>query len=74
MLRDRLGEIDVVNAQCILALGHVYEARYAAGWWEDFAKMNRAEFERVALDLVGPQGRLGILRGIVAGVADAENG
>jgi len=31
-----------------------------------FAKMDRAEFERRTRDLVGPQGRLAMLRTIVA--------
>jgi hypothetical protein len=52
----------------ILALGNVLEARYAADWWTDFAKMNRQEFESAARDLVGPEGRLTILRKVVAEV------
>jgi len=68
VLRDRLCDNDEVNAHCILALGNVLEARYAADWWTDFAKMNRQEFESGARDLVGPEGRLAILRKIVAEV------
>jgi len=66
VLRDRLGENDVVAAQFVLALGNVIEQRWAAEWWDGFAKMDRQEFEYAARDLVGPQGRLAILRGLVA--------
>jgi hypothetical protein len=68
VLRDRLRENEVVNAQVVLALGNMIEARYAADWWDDFAKMDRKEFEAAARDLVGPDGRLAILRKIVAEV------
>jgi hypothetical protein len=66
VLRDRLRENDVANAQSILALGNMIEERWASEWWDDFAKTDRGEFERIARDLVGPEGRLAILRGIVA--------
>jgi hypothetical protein len=61
VLRGRLRENDAANAQAILALGNMIEQRWASGWWEDFSKMKREEFERTAGDLIGPQGRLAIL-------------
>ena len=74
LLRERLRENDVVNAYFILALGNMFEGRWASEWWDDFAKMDRAEFEETARDLIGPQGRLAILRRTVAeaghGLAD----
>jgi hypothetical protein len=45
------------------------EERWASEWWDDFAKVERGEFERIGRDLVGPEGRFAILRTIVAGVA-----
>lgn len=68
MVRGRLRENDLANRQCILALGNMIEQRWASEWWEDFSKMDE-EFERTAGDLVGPQGRVAILRTIVTGVA-----
>lgn len=69
LLRERLRENEVVNAQVILALGNMIERRWASEWWNDFAKVERGEFERIGRDLVGPKGRFAILRTIVAGVA-----
>jgi hypothetical protein len=66
VLRDRLRENDVWNANFILVLGNMLEARYAAEWWGDLAKMNRQEFEVAARDLVGSEGRLAILRKVAA--------
>ena len=66
LLRDRLREDEPVQANFILALGIMIEERWAAEWWDGFAKMERPEFEKIAHDLVGPQGRLAILRTIVA--------
>ncbi|MCC8950419.1 hypothetical protein H8A97_36450 [Bradyrhizobium sp. Arg62] len=71
LLRDRLRENDVANAQCILALGNMIEQRWATEWWEDFAKMDRAEFEKIARDLVGAEGRLTVLRKIVGDAGSA---
>jgi hypothetical protein len=53
-------------AAIILLLEVMFEERYAAEWWDGFAKMERPEFEKIAQDLVGPQRRLAILRTIVA--------
>ncbi|WP_375778882.1 hypothetical protein ACE103_07385 [Bradyrhizobium sp. ma5] len=65
VLRDRLRENDVVSTNFILVLGNIIEQRWAPEWWDGFAKMDRQEFETAARDLVGPQGRLAILRGLV---------
>ncbi len=66
VLRDRLRENDVLTTQFVLGLGNMFEGRWATEWWDDFAKMDRAKFEDVAQDLIGPQGRLAILRKMVA--------
>ena len=66
VLRDRLRENDVLNANFILGLGNMFEGRWADEWWGDFAKMERPMFEEIATDLIGPQGRLAILRKMVA--------
>jgi hypothetical protein len=67
---DRLRENEVVQANFILVLGNTIERRWAPEWWEDFARMNRAEFEEVARDLVG---RLAVLRRIVANDGPAQS-
>lgn len=66
VLRDRLGENDVVAAQFVHALGNVIEQRWATEWWDGFAKTDRQEFEVPARDLVGPEGRRAVLRKIAA--------
>jgi hypothetical protein len=66
LLRRRLREDDVVNANFILGLPNMIEERWATEWWDDFAKMDRGEFERIARDLVGPEGRFAMLRKIMA--------
>lgn len=68
VLRNRLRENEVVQANFILVLGNSIEERWASEWWDDFAKMDRQEFEGVAKDLAAPEGRLAILRKIVAEV------
>jgi len=65
VLRDRLRANDVVNANFILVLGNMVEARYAEDWWDDFGRLDRHRFEDAAQDLVGPEGRLAILRKVV---------
>jgi hypothetical protein len=66
LLRERLRENEVVQANFILLLEVMFEERYAAEWWDGFAKMDRTAFEETARDLVGPKGRVAILRTIVA--------
>jgi hypothetical protein len=56
----------IVNANFTLALGNMIEERWASEWWDDFARMDRGEFERTAEDLVGPEGRFAVLRKIVS--------
>lgn len=73
LLRDRLRENEVAQANFILVLGAMIEARYASEWWEGFAKMDRAEFEETARDLAGLGGRLAVLRRIVAGDGAASS-
>jgi hypothetical protein len=41
----------------------------AAKWWSDLAQMDRAEFEKLAADQVGPKGTLAALRKIAAASA-----
>jgi hypothetical protein len=43
VLRDRLRENEVAQANFILVLCAMIEARYASEWWEGFAKMGRTE-------------------------------
>jgi hypothetical protein len=52
LLRERVREDQVLDTHFILALNNRYEARWAADWWEDFARMDRAEFERNARELI----------------------
>lgn len=66
VLRCRLRENELAAAQAVLALGNAIEERWASEWWADFSRMDREEFERTAGDLVGAQGRLSILRKLVA--------
>ncbi|MGY4466953.1 hypothetical protein ACVWWK_002635 [Bradyrhizobium sp. LB9.1b] len=65
VLRDRLSQNEVVQANFMLVLGNVIEERSAPDWWSGLAKMERREFEEAARDLAGPQGRLAILRTVV---------
>jgi hypothetical protein len=58
LLRERLRQNELANAQSILALGNAIEERWVSEWWDGFAKMERDEFERTASDLVVPEGRL----------------
>jgi hypothetical protein len=53
----------------VLVLDNILDERWASEWWDDFARMERGEFERAARDLVGTEGRLPILRKIVAEAA-----
>jgi hypothetical protein len=39
---------------------------HATQWWPDLARMDRAEFENLAADLVRPQGTLAMLRAVAA--------
>jgi hypothetical protein len=65
LLRDRLREDEVAQAQFMLVFGVQLFEPHATPWWAEFARMERAEFEQRAADLVGPQGRLAALRTVV---------
>jgi hypothetical protein len=65
VLRDRLSENELAQANFMLVLGNIIGERWAPDWWDGFAKMERREFEEAARDLVGPRGRLAILRTVV---------
>jgi hypothetical protein len=67
LLRDRLREDETRQAQFMLAFDkQMYDAD-AAKWWTDLARMERAEFEKEAAGLIGPQGLLAILCAVAAG-------
>ena len=76
LLRDRLGEIEFVQANFILVLGNIIQERWAREWWDGLAKMDRQQFEDAARDLAGAEGRLAVLRKIVedSGAADPVSG
>ncbi|WP_128953622.1 hypothetical protein [Bradyrhizobium guangzhouense] len=63
VLRDRLGENEVVQANFILVLRNIIERRWASDWWDDFARMDRLEFEDRAAEL---KRMLAALREVVA--------
>jgi hypothetical protein len=71
LLRDRLREDDAMKTNFMLLLdSQVYDAD-AAKWWSDLAGMDRAGFERLAADLVKPQGALAMLRVVIEAKAGA---
>ncbi|MHC2576540.1 hypothetical protein ACVI1J_001750 [Bradyrhizobium diazoefficiens] len=63
VLRDRLCENEVVQANFILVLGNVIERRWASEWWDEFACMDRLECEARAAEL---KRMLAALREVVA--------
>jgi hypothetical protein len=66
LLRDRLGEDEVVQGQFMLVFDVQLFEPYATPWWAEFARMDRTEFEKQAADLVRPQGVLAALRAVAA--------
>lgn len=44
---------------------------HATQWWTEFARMDRAEFEKRAADLVGPEGPLAVVRKVAAAAGDS---
>jgi hypothetical protein len=62
LLRNRLREDEVALTQFMLVFDVQLFEPHATPWWREFAKMNRAEFEERAADLVG---RLAALRATV---------
>ncbi|MCK1480609.1 hypothetical protein IVB27_39265 [Bradyrhizobium sp. 197] len=68
VLRDRLRENELVQAQFMLVFDvQLYEPQ-AARWWGEFACMDRPEFEIRAADL---KGLLGTLRKVVGLAAES---
>lgn len=65
-LRDRLSENEPVQAQFMLVFDTQMYDSHPALWWLDLAAMDRTEFEKVAVDLVGAQGALSALRKVAA--------
>lgn len=63
-LRDRLGEDEVVQTQFMLVFDVQLLEPHAARWWAEFDRMDRAEFEKVAADLLGAQGALSAARSL----------
>jgi len=66
LLRDRLREDEVAQAQFMLVFDAQTFDADASKWWSDLAQMGRAEFDKLAADLVGPQGKLAVLRVVTA--------
>src|ERR1700726_1887624 len=64
LLRDRLRENEVVQAQFILVFGEYLYGPHVTQWWTAFARMGRAAFEKEAEALVG---LLAVLRQVAAG-------
>jgi hypothetical protein len=62
VLRDRLRENEVAQAQFMLVFDAQMFDADAAKWWSDLEQMDRTEFEKLATDLVGPKGTLVALR------------
>ncbi len=66
LLRDRLREDETRKAQFMLVFDEYLYGPHATGWWAEFAKMDRATFERQAAELIRPHGILAVLRVIAA--------
>lgn len=66
LLRDRLRENEVVQAQFMRVFDAQLYEPHAGPWWTEFARADRAEFEKRAADLVGPQGAIAVLRTVAA--------
>jgi hypothetical protein len=63
LLRDRLRENEVVQAQFILVFSEYLYGPHVAKWWAEFARMGREAFEKEAESLVG---LLAVLRQVAA--------
>jgi hypothetical protein len=66
LLRDRLREDETKQAQFMLVFDAQLSEAHAAQWWAEFARMDRAAFEKQAADLVRPHGVLAALRTVAA--------
>ena len=71
-MRERLRENDVAKTGFMLVFDAQMFDADAAKWWSDLAQMDRAEFEKRAADLVGPQGMLAMLRQVTAAAAGSS--
>ncbi|MCK1516115.1 hypothetical protein IVB22_26950 [Bradyrhizobium sp. 190] len=71
LMRDRLTENEVVQAQFMLVFDEQMFDADAAKWWTDLARMDRAEFEKRAADLVDPGAKLAALRQVAAAAGGA---
>jgi len=72
LLRDRLREDEVAQAQFMLVFDAQMFDADVAEWWSEFAQMDRAEFEKQAADLVSRQGPLAMLRVVASSRAGAS--
>jgi hypothetical protein len=63
LMRGRLSENEDAQAQFILVFDNEMYDADAAKCWKEFARMDRAEFEQQAADLLGPQGAGDAARG-----------
>jgi hypothetical protein len=68
LVRDRLRENEVIQAQFILVFSEYLYGPHAAEWWTRFARMDRPAFEKEAEILVG---LLAVLRQVAAAVPEA---
>jgi hypothetical protein len=73
LLRDGLCENEVAQGQFMLLFdGQLYEP-HATQWWTEFVRMDRAEFEKQAADLVKPHGVLAMQRAVAAAGAETPS-
>jgi hypothetical protein len=66
LLRDRLQEDEVKQVQFMLVFDDQLFEPHATRWWAEFARMDRAAFEKQAADLIRPRGMLAVLRAVAA--------
>jgi hypothetical protein len=69
VLRGRLREHEAAQAQFMLVFDEQMFDVDAAKWWSDLAQIGRAEFEKLAADLIAPVGKLPALRKVAAASA-----
>lgn len=65
VINDRLREDNVIWLKFDLVLGVRMEARHWRQWWDEFARMERADFLSEAGGFVGSDGMLAILRTVL---------
>jgi hypothetical protein len=74
LLRGRLSENEAAQARFMLVFDNQMYDADAAKWWKEFARMDRAEFEKHAADLVRPHGVLAMLREVAAASTETSSG